>query len=235
MDRARDLGELEGRLGVVFQDKELLRLALVHSSYFYENPGVFAESNERLEFLGDAVIGVAVAEALFGRNPGWSEGELTHVRSTLVSGETLAAVARSVELGRHLYLGRGAEGAGARDRRSCLAAALEAVVGALFIDQGYAPACDLVTALIPLEGSIAAEEAALQNAKSALQEILQGQGKPAPSYRTAKSGGTDHEPVFTAEVRVGGEVLGMGTGASKSDAQREAAAQALEALGYDSG
>ena len=230
MDRARDLGELESRLGVTFQDRELLRLALVHSSYFYENPGAFAESNQRLEFLGDAVIGLAVAEHLFRRNPGWSEGELTHVRSTLVSGDTLAEVARELDLGNELYMGKGADGVGTRDRGSCLAAAFEAVVGALFLDQGYGPARDLVTGLIPVGGGQAAEEAVPQNAKSALQELLQGRGKTAPSYLTAKSGGTDHEPEFTAAVEVRGRVLGRGTGGSKADAEREAAAQALEAL-----
>ena len=230
MDRARHLGELESRLGVTFQNKELLRLALVHSSYFYEFPGAFAESNQRLEFLGDAVIGVAVAEQLFRRNPGWSEGELTHVRSTLVSGDTLAEVARGLDLGNELYMGKGADGVGTRDRGSCLAAAFEAVVGALFLDQGYGPARDLVTWLIPVGGSQAAEEAVPQNAKSALQELLQGRGKTAPSYVTAKSGGTEHEPVFTAAVEVRGRVLGRGTGGSKADAEREAAAQALEAL-----
>ena len=230
MDRARDLGELESRLGVTFQDRELLRLALVHSSYFYENPGAFAESNQRLEFLGDAVIGLAVAEHLFRRNPGWSEGELTHVRSTLVSGDTLAEVARELDLGNELYMGKGADGVGTRDRGSCLAAAFEAVVGALFLDQGYGPARDLVTGLIPVGGGQAAEEAVPQNAKSALQELLQGRGKTAPSYLTTKSGGTDHEPEFTAAVTVRGRVLGRGTGGSKADAEREAAAQALEAL-----
>ena len=231
MDRKRDLGGLEARLGVTFRDKELLRLALVHGSCFYENRGAFAESNQRLEFLGDAVIGVAVAEGLFRRNPGWSEGELTHVRSTLVSGETLAAVARGLDLGRELYMGKGAEGVGTRDRDSCLAAALEAVVGAVFLDQGYGPARDLVARLIPVEGGLAAEEAVPQNAKSALQEMLQARGKSTPSYSTAKSGGTEHEPVFTAAVRVRGRVLGRGTGPSKADAEREAAAQALQALG----
>ena len=230
MDRARDLGELEGRLGVAFRNKELLRLALVHSSYFYENPGAFAASNQRLEFLGDAVIGVAVAEELFRRNPAWSEGELTHVRSTLVSGETLSEVARRLDLGRELYMGKGAEGVGTRDRSSCLAAALEAVVGAVFLEQGYGPASDLVSRLIPVEDGRAAEEAVPQNAKSALQELLQGRGKTAPSYLTAKSGGTEHEPVFTAAVRLRGRVLGRGTGSSKADAEREAAAEALEAL-----
>ena len=230
MDRARDLGELESRLGVTFRDRELLRLALVHSSYFYENPGAFAESNQRLEFLGDAVIGVAAAEQLFRRNPGWSEGELTHVRSTLVSGETLSEVARGLDLGHELYMGKGAEGLGTRDRSSCLAAALEAVVGAVFLDQGYGPASDLVSSLIPVEDGLAAEEAVPQNSKSALQELLQGRGKAPPSYLTAKSGGTDHEPVFTAAVKVRGEVLGRGTGSNKADAEREAAAEALEAL-----
>ncbi len=230
MDRVRDLGELESRLGVAFRNMELLRLALVHSSYFYENPGAFAESNQRLEFLGDAVIGVAVAEQLFRLNPGWSEGELTHVRSTLVSGETLSEVARGLHLGRELYMGKGAERVGTRDRSSCLAAALEAVVGAVFLDQGYVPARDLLAGLIPVEGGQAAEDAVPQNSKSALQEFLQARGKAAPSYHTAKSGGTDHEPVFTADVRVRGRVLGRGTGSSKADAEREAAAQALEAL-----
>lgn len=229
MDRARDLGELEGRLGVAFRDKELLRLALVHSSYFHENPGVFAESNERLEFLGDSVIGVAIAEELFRRNPGWSEGELTHVRSILVSGETLAGVARDLDLGPELYMGKGAETVGTRDRSTCLASTLEAVVGAIFMDQGYGPAGDFVTGIIPFKGGMAGREATLQNAKSALQEILQAQGK-APSYRSRRSGGPEHEPVFTASVSVGEVVLGKGKGSSKSNAEREAAARALKAL-----
>ena len=148
MARMRDLDGLERRLGVAFRNKDLLRLALVHSSFPNENPGVFAESNERLEFLGDAVIGLAIAEHLFSRNPGWSEGELTQARSSLVSGETLAGVARGMDLGSHLYMGSGADQGGTRERRSTLAAGLEAVVGALFMDQGYAPARDFVTGTV---------------------------------------------------------------------------------------
>ena len=230
MARMRDLDGLERRLGVTFRNKDLLRLALVHSSFPNENPGVFAESNERLEFLGDAVIGLAIAEHLFRRNPGWSEGELTQARSSLVSGETLAGVARGMDLGSHLYMGSGADQGGTRERRSTLAAGLEAVVGALFMDQGYAPARDFVTGTVLRQMDRSAVEGAPLNAKSALQEAAQSQGKATPSYRTEQSGGADHEPVFTAEVVVEGEVLGLGTGTRKADAEREAAAQALETL-----
>ena len=235
MARMRDLDGLERRLGVAFRNKDLLRLALVHSSFPNENPGVFAESNERLEFLGDAVIGLAIAEHLFSRNPGWSEGELTQARSSLVSGETLAGVARGMDLGSHLYMGSGADQGGTRERRSTLAAGLEAVVGALFMDQGYAPARDFVTGTVLRQMDRSAVEGAPLNAKSALQEAAQSQGKATPSYRTEQSGGADHEPVFTAEVAIEGEVLGHGTGARKADAEREAAAQALEAMAYGSG
>ena len=229
-----DHSDLERRLGVSFVCKDLLRLALVHSSYPNENPGAFSESNERLEFLGDAVIGAVVAEHLFRRNPGWSEGELTHVRSTLVSGEALSAVASRMELGRYLYLGRGEEAAGGRDRRNNLAAALEAVVGALFIDQGYESARDFVAGAVLSEMDQGAGGSAPLNAKSALQEAAQSQGKPPPSYRIVHAGGPDHAPVFTAEVSVDGKALGQGAGARKGDAERAAAAQALEALGLES-
>ena len=230
----RDLDELERRLGVTFRDRDLLRLALVHSSFLNENPGIFAESNERLEFLGDAVISVAIAEHLFRRNPGWSEGELTQVRSNLVSGETLAEVARGMDLGSHLYMGSGADQGGTRELRNTLAAGLEAVVGALFIDQGYESARDFVTGAVLREMDRATVGSAPRNAKSALQEAAQSQGRATPSYHTEQSGGTDHAPVFTAEVAIEGEVMGRGTGTRKADAERQAAAQALEALGHDS-
>ena len=127
--RVKRLGPVETALGVSFHDKELLRLALVHSSYLNENPTAFSEPNERLEFLGDALIGAVVAEELYRRNPEWSEGRLTEARSALVRGETLARLAESLGLGDHLYMGRGEEAGGGRDRPTNLAAALEAVVG----------------------------------------------------------------------------------------------------------
>ena len=147
-----------------------------------------------------------------------------------MSGATLSEVARGLDLGRELYMGKGAEGVGTRDRSSCLAAALEAVVGAVFLDQGYGPASDLVARLIPVEDGQAADKVVPLNAKSALQEISQARGKTMPCYRTRRTGGTAHEPVFTAEVSIGTELLGRGTGSSKADAEREAAAEALEAL-----
>ena len=184
MARMRDLDGLERRLGVAFRNKDLLRLALVHSSFPNENPGVFAESNERLEFLGDAVIGLAIAEHLFVATPDGPRGSSRRPGRRLVSGETLAGVARGMDLGSHLYMGSGADQGGTRERRSTLAAGLEAVVGALFMDQGYAPARDFVTGTVLREMGRSAVEGAPRNAKSALQETAQSQGKATPSYRT---------------------------------------------------
>ncbi len=218
---------LERKIGAVFLHKDLLRLALVHGSFRNENPGSFPESNDRLEFLGDAVIGAAVADELFRRNPGWAEGELTQARSTLVKDETLAAIARKLDLGPCLYMGKGAEATGGRDQDSILAAAIEALAGALFIDQGYEAARDFVVRLLlPPE---AAGAVAPENPKAALQETVQALGLAAPSYETTHAGGKAHAPTFTSEVTVGGEVMGRGSGPRKAAAERAAASQALEA------
>ena len=222
-----DHSELERRLGAAFVRRDLLRLALVHGSYRNENPGSFQESNERLEFLGDAVIGAIVAEELFRRNPAWSEGELTHARSVLVKDETLAGLARRFDLGRRMYMGRGEESGGGRDRPSILAAAFEAVVGALFIDQGYQAARSFVVGLVLPELAAAGLP---KNPKAAFQEAVQAQGSAAPSYETVQSGGKAHAPIFTAEVSVEGEVMGRGSGPRKAAAERAAAAQALESI-----
>ena len=129
-------GTLEEALGVRFRDGGLRRLALVHSSYLNENPGEHPESNERLEFLGDAVLGMVVAEELYGANPSWPEGRLTQARAALVQEATLAEAARSIGLGKMLRMGRGEEAGGGRERASNLSAGLEAVIGAVFLDQG---------------------------------------------------------------------------------------------------
>lgn len=223
--------ELERALGVRFRDEELLRLALVHSSYINENPGVFPESNERLEFLGDAVLGVAVAEELYAANPGWPEGKLTQARAALVQETTLAEAARDIGLGEMLRMGRGEESGGGRDRASNLSAGLEAVIGAVFLDQGYEAAREVVLRVLGDRVSSLGEPEASANPKSALQEAAQAKGLPSPTYRIVHEEGADHDRLFVAEVTVGGKVAGRGEGKRKSLAEQAAAVEALRGKG----
>lgn len=220
----------EAALDISFKRKDLLHLALAHSSYLNENPGTFPQSNERLEFLGDAVVGAAVADELYRRHPEWSEGELTQARSSLVRGETLARVADRLDLGRHLYMGRGEAADGGRQRPTNLAAALEALVGALFLDQGYDTARQLVLRLLSEELPTLDGPDALKNPKSTLQETVQGRGLPPPSYKVVGVSGEEHAPRFTVEVTVAGRVVGRGAGGRKSQAEQDAADDALRTL-----
>ncbi|MCY4578145.1 MAG: ribonuclease III [Chloroflexi bacterium] len=221
---------LEQRLGVTFCDKSLLTLALTHSSRLNESIDATSDCNERLEFLGDAVLGAAIAQELYARHPEQQEGVLTSMRSSIVRGETLADVARRLELGRHLLMGAGEVSTGGCERASNLAAAFEAIVGAVFLDQGYESA--RLFCLDKLGSHIASLNATPnpQHPKSALQELVQGKRLPAPKYRIIDTEGQPHAPTFTAEVVVDGAVLGTGTGRSKSLAEQEAAREALAAL-----
>ena len=225
-----DVAALQTALGVEFGDRRLLELALVHGSYLNENPGSSEESNERLEFLGDAVIGMAAAHELYRRNPEWPEGRLSEARSELVRGETLARVASRLELGEHLRMGRGGAAAGGRQSPSVLASALEAVVGALFLDRGYPAAEALTLRLLEPEMARLERPSASRNPKSALQEALQAEGAAPPTYSIVDVSGKDPAREFTAEVCVDGRVLGSGTGPRKSTAERRAAEAALAAM-----
>jgi ribonuclease-3 len=225
-----DQDSLEERLEVSFNDKKLLTQALVHSSFLNENPGVFTESNERLEFLGDAIIGSAIAAELFLAYDSWPEGMLTSGRSSLVQGDTLARVAGRIGMGEYLQMGRGEEAAGGRNRSNNLAATFEAVVGAHFLDRGYDAAADLVLRLLEPELSELTEPGASPNPKSSLQEAIQARGQSAPFYRIVKVEGQDHARRFTAEVVVDGEPIGTGTGSRKSLAERAAADDALKGM-----
>ena len=224
-------GELEEALGVRFRDAGLLRLALVHSSYLNENPGEYAESNERLEFLGDAVLGMVVAEELYGVNPGWSEGRLTQARAALVQEGTLAEAARDIGLGAMLLMGRGEEAGGGRERASNLSAGLEAVIGAVFLDQGYEVTRAVVLRVLGERLSSLGEPEMSANPKSALQEAVQAEGLPSPTYRIVHEEGADHDRLFVAEVTVGDEVAGRGEGKRKSLAEQAAAVEALRGRG----
>ena len=225
-DRSRSLADLQSRIGCTFSDAGLLELALIHPSVVNEEGSARTLSNQRLEFLGDAVVDLAVAEELYRRHPDWSEGRLTSVRSALVSGETLAAAAADIGLGDYLVLGRGEEALGGRERPSNLAAALESVVGARFLDAGYDAALGLALSLL---GDRLDEvgEGAVANPKSDLQELVQGRGWQPPLYRIVEQSGEPHLPSFVAEVEVDGRVAGRGSGSRKSSAEQAAASQAL--------
>jgi ribonuclease-3 len=224
-----DLADLESIINVTFRDKSLLTRALVHRSALNEQPDIAPCSNERLEFLGDAVLGMVTAEYLYHRFPEYREGDLTNLRATLVRGETLARFARQIDLGRFLYLSKGEDASGGRDREANLACAFEALVGAIYLDQGAPVARRFIQRFIESEnreGSILHLD---KDPKSQLQEIVQGECQRTPRYRTVSEEGPDHAKVFTVEVLVDDQVLGRGTGRSKQAAEQEAAQEALTA------
>ncbi len=225
-----DLVRLQEILNVSFMDLSLLEQALVHRSYLNENPDSVLPSNERLEFLGDALLGFVVAQRLYVEYPHLSEGEMSRLRSAIVCRETLAHLASSLGLGEYLRLGRGEEASGGRKRESNLACAFEAVVGAILVDRGFAAARDFILRFLDAELETAVEETLAKDYKSRLQEIVQAREQKTPSYRIVETTGPEHEKKFTVEVLVGDLVMGRGTGRSKRVAEREAARVALERL-----
>lgn len=225
-----DLLTLQDILGVRFKELSLLQQSLVHRSYLNENPDLALTSNERLEFLGDAVLGFVVAERLYSQFPNFSEGELTKIRSALVRRETLSRIAKSLQLGDYLLLGRGEEDSGGRSRSSNLSCALEAVIGAVLVDQGFDVAKRFVLGLLGGELEREIEDKLIADYKSRLQHIIQSERKITPVYRTIEELGPDHAKVFTVEVLAGDSILGRGCGLSKRAAEMEAAREALENL-----
>jgi ribonuclease-3 len=225
-----DPREAEKRLGVRFKDPALLEKALVHRSYLNENPESNLESNERLEFLGDAVLSLIVASRLYVDFPQKEEGSLTELRASLVQRRTLARAAERLGLGDCLFLGRGEEGAGGRRRPTNLAAALEAMIGAVYLDRGLRQAQSFITRALAEELEIIRSHGVPTDPKSRLQILVQSRKFKLPEYRTLGIEGPDHSRMFTIEVYVNGEVLGRGRGKSKQQAEREAARRALEKL-----
>lgn len=221
---------LQRTLGVSFGDQSLLEQALVHSSYINENPDFALASNERLEFLGDAVLGLLIAEKLYQDFPQLSEGEMTRLRAALVCQDTLARVARAINIGDYLYMGKGERASGGQRRPPNLAGALEAVIGAIFLDQGASSARDITLRLFDKELHKVASQGADVDYKSQLQEFIQAREQPAPVYRVVAATGPDHDKQFTVEVITGDTVLGKGTGKSKKTAETEAARAALQRL-----
>jgi ribonuclease III len=225
-----DWNHCQRNLGISFQDESLLEEALVHSSYCNENPDFARPSNERLEFLGDAVLNLIVTDKLYEDFPKLAEGELTEIRASLVCRDTLAQIAYSLKLGDWLLLGRGEEANGGRKKASNLANAIEALTGALYLDQGLAKARRFILKQIGPELDRIKAGKIPQNYKTLVQELIQGQKKPTPVYRLVEAIGPDHTKQFTAEILVDREVLGRGTGGSKKTAESQAAKAAWEKL-----
>ena len=232
-DDARDalLTDLELRLGRSFLDRALLDHALTHSSWVHENASAPGGDYERLEFLGDAVLGSFVAERLFRDDPNASEGELTRRKQGVVSMPALAVAARRLELGGYLLLGRGEEASGGRERDSLLADALEAVLGAIYLDGGIRAARAFVRrCLFSSAGAKGGSAVHARDAKTELQERWQARSRLTPWYRIVATAGPPHATEFTVEVVAGDRVLATGQGRSRKGAEQAAAASALRAL-----
>ena len=225
-----DWDNCQKSLGISFHQKSLLEEAFVHLSYLNENPDFRLPSNERLEFLGDTVLSFIVTEKLYKEFPRLSEGELTEIRASLVCRDTLAELASSLKLGDWLLLGRGEEASGGRAKASNLANAMEALIGALYLDQGLAKARRFILRQLKPELEKIKAGKTIPNYKALVQELIQGQKRPTPVYRLVEATGPDHSKQFTAEILVEEEALGRGTGKSKKDAESQAARAAWEKL-----
>jgi len=228
------LTSAQDAIGIVFNNRSLLAEALTHASYTNENPELGPVTNERLEFLGDAVLSLVVTARLFGNFPGEREGRLTEFRTRLVRGDTLARIATGIGLGDYLLLGKGEEATGGRSKPVNLAGALEAVIGAIYLDHGQEAATDFILRILGAELDSVADSNSHGNYKSELQELLQAHQQPAPSYHVVDTSGPDHNRRFTVEVRLGDTVLGHGVGSSKKAAEKDAARTILQKFATDS-
>ena len=225
------LRRIESALGVDFSDTRLLERALVHDSFLAEFPGVFGESNERLEFLGDSVLDLVVAEELTRRFPDHPEGALTQMRASLVDKAALAGVGRRLGLGEWLVMGKGETEIGGAERESNLANAFEALLGALFLDGGYEAAREFSLCVMRDElDAVADMESPPRHPKSLLHEAAMERGFPPPEYEEVERLGSDHAPTFVAQAILNGRPMGRGEGGSKQAAEAEAAAKAIKNL-----
>jgi ribonuclease-3 len=224
-----DFDELQNQLGYVFHDPGLLRLALTHPSVAHEQ-GLPIQTNQRLEFLGDAVLQLVLTRELYDKFPAFGEGPLTKARAKLVNRRSLAERSRQLGLGRHLILSRGEEISGGRERPSALADTFEALLGAIFLDGGFDAARDFILRQFPGAFSEVSVIPILENPKGELQELLQAYSSEAPRYHVISTSGPDHDRVFECTVHHAGEELARGRGKSKKAAESEAAMAALAKL-----
>ena len=229
-----NLAALQQRLGHFFRDESVLRLAVTHPSVAHEQ-NLAATHNQRLEFLGDAVLGIMLARGLYEKFPNANEGLLTKARAKIVNRQALAAHGQLLDLGAHLILSRGEEMTGGRARASALADAFEAVLGAIFLDGGFEAADQFVRREFAVDFARLETPTGIENPKGELQELLQARSPAAPEYRLLSTNGADHEKEFECAVLHEGAELARGRGKSKKAAESAAALAALENLGAETG
>ena len=218
----------EKKIEYSFKDKDLLKEALTHRSYLNENPKWELPHNERLEFLGDAVLELIVTEELNNRYPDYKEGPLTGIRAALVNYVMMATVAKSADLEKYVMMSRGEAKDKGRARDVILANAIEAVIGAIYLDGGYVPAKKFVMAFVLEHLEEVFKKGLIKDAKSTLQEKAQSEFKVTPVYKVLEESGPDHNKVFRVGVYIGEKLLATGSGQAKQDAEVDAAKQALE-------
>lgn len=225
---ASNLEKLETILGVHFKDKNLLRSAFIHRSYLNEHPEEKLPHNERLEFLGDAVLGIVVSEYIYSQYPQNPEGDLTNFRSSLVNAKSLSQAASSLKIGEYLYLSKGEEATGGRNRQYILANTFEALVGALFLDQGLGASRKFIQKYLLLHLPEIIEKKLYKDFKSLLQEKAQEELSVTPIYKVLEESGPDHAKTFQIGVYIGKKLFANGGGNSKQAAEQQSARKALE-------
>lgn len=223
------MDELEGKLGYQFKDRSLLDTALSHSSFANENRGLARESNERLEFLGDAVLGQVVATYLYKYYPYMPEGQMTRLRAELVCEQSLHSVALKLGLGNYLRLGKGEENSGGRQRSSILADSVEALIAAMYLDGGIGAAESFISSYI-LSGKDIKAEHPMSDYKTALQELVQRKPAQVLTYEPVSESGPDHRKTFTVRVLLNGVPIGEGSGHTKKEAEQFAARSGIEEI-----
>ncbi len=229
---AETVSAFQQRLGYSFRSLDLLERALTHKSFSNENRELRSPNNERLEFLGDAVLGFVIGEMIFSSFPNLQEGALSKIKAHLVSASMLAAKARALEIGRYLRMGAGEARSGGAEKLSLLADAFEAVVAAIYLDGGVAATDTFVRRVFePEVAGIDIGDLSFHDYKTTLQETAQSLGLPLPDYRVVEESGPDHEKAFVVELLWDGEAFAQGRGPSKREAQRKAAKEALKKLG----
>ncbi len=220
--------EFEAKIEYVFKNKELLIQALTHSSFSYENEKV--KNNERLEFLGDAVLELCTSDFLYKKFNDFSEGQLTKLRASIVCEDNLAKISKQLQLGKYLRLGKGEENSNGRQRNSTLSDAFEAVIGAAYLDGGFDAAKALVHRLVTVDVNASQSIYFPNDYKTQLQEMVQQENGVPVSYKILEQFGPDHNKTFVAQVSQGNNILGKGKGKTKKEAEQQAAFEALEAL-----